>query len=53
MPFEFIRNLKVDQFTVLPSKWLKNVNIISKKAKVNSIEKMIFFRLLRVNECAK
>ena len=53
MSFEFINNLKPDHFTALPSKWLKNVNIILRKAEVNSIAQMKFYRLLRANECGK
>jgi len=53
MSFEFIHNLKPDHFTALPSKWLKNVNIILRKAEVNLIAQMKLYRLLRVNECGK
>jgi len=53
MSFEFINNLKPDHFTALPSKWLKNVNIILRKAEVNSIALMKLYRLLRANECGK
>jgi hypothetical protein len=53
MSFEFIRPLKKDKFIPLPSKWLKNVNLILRKAEVNLIAKMKLFRLLRPNECNK
>ena len=53
MSFELINNLKPDHVTALPSKWLKNVNIILRKAEVNSIAQMKFYRLLRANECGK
>ncbi len=38
--FEFIRTLKKDQYIQLPNKWLKNVNLILKKAEVILIAKM-------------
>jgi hypothetical protein len=53
IPFEFIRGLKNDKYLQLPSKWLKNVKEILKKAEVNSIVKMKLFRLLRSNEYIK
>ncbi len=53
MSFEIIHNLKPDHFTALPSKWLKNVSIILRKAEVNSIAHMKLYRLLRANECGK
>jgi len=53
MSFEIIHNLKPDHFTALPSKWLKNVSIILRKAEVNSIAHMKLYRPLRANECGK
>jgi hypothetical protein len=53
LSFEFARTLKKDQFIPLPSKWLRNVNLILRKAEVNSIAKMKLFRLLRPNKCNK
>jgi hypothetical protein len=49
MPYQFDANLEPGQFTPLDSQWLKNVEKISKKAKLNSIKQIRLVRLLKTN----
>jgi hypothetical protein len=49
MPYQFVANLEPGQFTHLDNKWLKNLNKILKKARLNSIKQIRLVRLLRAN----
>jgi hypothetical protein len=49
MPYQFVANLNLGQFTPLDNQWLKNLNGILKKAKSNSIKQIRLVRLLRTN----
>jgi hypothetical protein len=49
MPYRFVANLEPGQFTPLNKWWLKNLNRILKKAKLNSIKQIRLVRLLRTN----
>jgi hypothetical protein len=49
MPYQFVVNLELSQFTPLDKLWLKNVKKILKKAKLNSIEQIRLVRLSKMN----
>jgi hypothetical protein len=49
MPYQFVVNLEPGQFTPLDKLWIKNVKIILKKAKLNSIKQRRLVRLSRTN----
>ncbi len=49
MSYQFVANLNPGQFTPWDSQWLKNLNGILKKEKLNSIKQIRLVRLLRTN----
>jgi hypothetical protein len=49
MPYQFVASLEPGQFTPLDNKWLKNLNKILKKARLNSIKQIRLIRVLRRN----
>jgi hypothetical protein len=52
MPYQFVVNLELNEFTPLDKFWLKNVNKILKKAKMNSIKQLRLVRLSKMNYIA-
>jgi hypothetical protein len=49
MPYQFVVNLKLGEFTPLDKFWLKNVKKVLKKAKLNSIKQLRLVRLSKTN----
>ncbi len=49
MPYQFVVNLKLGEFTPFHKVWLKNVKKVLKKAKLNSIKQLRLVRLLKTN----
>ncbi len=47
MPWQFVVDLELGEFTPLDKFWLKNVKKISKKAKLDSIKQLRLVRLCR------
>ena len=45
MPYQFVVNLELGEFTPLDKFWLKNVKKFLKKAKLNSIKQLRLVRL--------
>jgi hypothetical protein len=49
MPYQFVVNLELSEFTPLDKFWLKNVKKFLKKAKLNSIKQLRLVRLSKTN----
>ncbi len=49
MPYQFVVNFELGEFTPLDKFWLKNVKKILKKAKLNSIKQLRLVRLSKTN----
>jgi hypothetical protein len=49
MPYRYVANLQPGELIPLDNQWLKNLRIILKQAKLNSIKQIRLARLLRTN----